>query len=316
MANLLKSDIYRIVRRVDFWVFTALCAAMMVLVAAMMAYFASPEFSVMVHENLANQESLTVEERAEAQAEVEEAQADLAEAQVLNGKEQQSLTTMWANTFLNGGFLGIITAAFVALFLVRDFKSGFIKNLNMSRAGRVRYFAEKLLVVGLLDAWFLALCMAFSAGAFTAFGFTFLVEESAGAVVLWVFLAWLCLFAYSCLTACVAWFTRSEGVSIAFAVIVCSCVAGAFLVQLSLLLANAFPLFEAFQDWTIVGGISALTQGADALFVQDAGSIVSALYPWGEPVLAPWWQILLTDILYVAIACIIAFAACRKRNVA
>lgn len=316
MFNLLKSDLYRIVRRVDFWVFTALCAVMMVLVAGMMAYFSSPEFSMTVHENLANQADLTVEERAEVQAELDEAQADLAEAQVLNGKELHSITTMWANTFLNGGFLGIIVAAFVALFLVRDFKSGFIKNLNMGRAGRVRYYAEKLLVVALLDAWFLALCLAFSVAAFTAFGFSFQVAESAGAVALWVFLAWLAMFAYGCLTACVAWLTRSEAVSIAFAVIVCSCVAGAFLVQLSLFLANAFPVFEAFQHWTIVGGISALTQGADALFVQDEGAVISALYPWGEAVLAPWWQILLADILYVAIACAIVFAVCRKRNAA
>ncbi len=316
MFNLLKSDMYRIVRSKTFWVFSGLCVVMMVGVAAMMAYFSSPEFAAMVNENLVQHADLTVEERAEAQVELAEAQADLAEAQVLNGKELHSITAMWASNFLNGGFLGIITSALVVLFLVRDLKSGFIKNLNMSRTGRVRYYAEKLVVVALLDAFFLALCSVCSVVAFTAFGFTFQVGEGAGAVALWMLLAWLAMFAYSCLAACVAWLTRSEAISITFSVIVCSCMAGAFLVQLSLLLANALPVFEAFQNWTIVGGVSALTQGANALFVQDPGDIVSALYPWGEAVLAPWWQILLADILYVAIACIIVFTVCRKRNVA
>ncbi len=316
MLNLLKSDLYRIVRRADFWVFSALCALMMVAVAGMMAYFASPEFSMMVHENLANQADLTVEERVEAQAELDEARQDMAEVELLNGKEMHSVTTMWANTYLNGGFLGIVTAIFVALFLARDFKSGFIKNLNMSRAGRVRYYAEKLVIVALLDAFFLALCSVFSVAAFASFGFTFQVAESAGAVALWLFLAWLAMFAYSCLVACVVWLSRSEAVSIAFAVIVCSCVVGAFLVQLSLLLANAFPVFESLQYWTIVGGISMLTQGADALFAQEGAAVIAAHYPWGEALIAPWWQILLADALYVIIACVLAFAVCRKRNVA
>ena len=49
MFNLLKSDFYRLVRRGDFWVFTAVLVVGISACAALLSWVASPDFAVMVN---------------------------------------------------------------------------------------------------------------------------------------------------------------------------------------------------------------------------------------------------------------------------
>ena len=78
MFDLLKSDLYRTIRSRLFWGLTVLIAVMMLLIAGVLHWIASPEFSVMVNQAVLEQgEELTFEERAELEA-------DLAEAAALN----------------------------------------------------------------------------------------------------------------------------------------------------------------------------------------------------------------------------------------
>lgn len=301
MLNLLQCDLYRMARTFYFWVYVAIIVCSMIGVAAMMAYVSSPEFTVMVNERMIESGDFTPEA-------MEEINADIAEAEPLNTRELQSLTHTWANTFLGGGFLGLFTACALGIFFVRDFKTGFIKNLNMSSQGRARYFTEKLIFVGVVDALFLALAVIATTGAYQAFGFTYAEAESAGAIALWLFLAWLLVFAYSCLTACIAWLVRSEGVVAAFGILVCSCLAGSFFIQLALLFGKAFPVFNAVPYWTLAGSAGSLADGANSLTMWDPAFPIPVLYPWG--------QTLLTELIFVGVALAVTYGVCRKRNVA
>lgn len=305
MFNLLKSDLYRMVRRIDFWVYAGVAAVLMILVACMLSFFASPEFANMVTESVdRGVQSLTEEQRTELTQDLDES---LKEIEALRAKVMPSLTSTWSQAFLSGGLLGILGSVFIAVFLSRDFKSGFVKNLVMDRRGRWAYYGEKLVFVALVQAIFLAVCAAFSTLGFALFGFTYEVSESVADVALWLALSWLVSCAYTFLTACVVWLTQQEWLSVLWAVLISSGMIGAFLVQVALMLSRAIPVFAAAAEWTLAGSVASIGKGAAYLLTPN-----SELW---LPGMLPVVQVLIVCGLMLVAGIAVTFAACRRRDI-
>ncbi len=263
----------------------------------MLSFFASPEFANMVTENVdRGVQSLTEEQRTELTQDLDES---LKEMEALRAKVMPSLTSTWSQAFLSGGLLGILGSVFIAVFLSRDFKSGFVKNLVMDRRGRWAYYGEKLV--------FLAVCAAFSTLGFALFGFTYEVSESVADVALWLALSWLVSCAYTFLTACVVWLTRQEWLSVLWAVLISSGMIGAFLVQVALMLSRAIPVFAAAAEWTLAGSVASIGKGAAYLLTPN-----SELW---LPGMLPVVQVLIVCGLVLVAGIAVTFAACRRRDI-
>lgn len=307
MFNLFKSDLYRMVRMVSFWVCIVVSVAMMIAIAAAMNWLASPEFAVMVTESAMEQslEAASPEEQVQMRLEVAE---DLEEIEPLNAKILEGgVTTTWSNTFLDGGFLGAFGSLFVIIFFMMDFKNGFVKNLPMDRKGRMAYFGEKLLFVGLIQAIFLLVCACFSTGAFWAFGFTQEVQDSFGEIALWLVLAWLVCVAYGSLVACITLMVKSEALSTVMAVGVSSGVLGSLLSTLLNYIGVMIPLFTQAPQWMLVSTYRDLRNGGAALMgLGDQGLFAMA------PVFV---HVLVIAAIYIAVAVVVTFVVCRKQDI-
>lgn len=80
---------------------------------------------------------------------------------------------MLGDMAVSGGALAMVVSLVTALFLAQDFSMRFARNLVMDRRGRVRYYGEKLVLVGLLAAFYLAVAALAGAASFAAAGFTY-----------------------------------------------------------------------------------------------------------------------------------------------
>ena len=304
MFNLLKSDFYRLVRRGDFWVFTAVLVVGISACAALLSWVASPDFAVMVNERAADNAGLTAAEQVEAQADLDESMAEMAP---LNDKAMDSLTHTWAQAFLTGGMLGVLGTALAALFLVSDFDHGFIKNLLMSRRGRRIYFAEKLVFIALIQAIMLGLCASVTTASFAVAGFTYEVVGTPGELALWLGLAWLLSCAYAFIAAVVTWLTRSKWLGTVLAVMVSTGVTGAVVAGLCSGFAPALPWLGTVPPWLLHSCTQLLGNSASTLLAADTGLPVPGLPIWGH--------VLLVGGLWAAMCVAVTMAVCRKRDI-
>lgn len=304
MLNLLKSDLYRLVRRSDFWAFVAFIVVTVGACAALLAWVTSPEFAVMV-----NEQAVDVGPSGAGQAEVQaDLDEDLAEVAPLNDKVMDSLTATWAQTFVTGGMLGVLGSMLASLFLVSDMEHGFVKNLLMSRRGRRIYYGEKLVFVALLQAMLLAVFAVAATVAFAAAGFSYEVAEGPAEVVLWLGLAWLLAVAYALIAAVVTWLTRSKWLGVVLALVVSTGVAGMVVAQLCSLLALGLPWLAGVPQWLLHECARLLGGGSSALLLASD----AALAPLGIPVAG---HVLLVEALWVGAGVAVALGVCRKRDV-
>lgn len=306
MINLFKSDFFRVVRSPFFWVLTAVLVGMIVAAAGMMSFIASPEFAHMVNEQAMENDSQAMV--AVEQADVQDDGVAASEDEPLNGKVLESITVTWGNTFLNGGLLGFVGSLFVALFLLADFKRGFVKNLPMDRRGRIAYYGEKVGFVAISQAFFLLVCAAASTASYAAFGFGYEHADSAGDVALWLLLAWLLCVAYALIVACLSWAFRSDALSSVASVVVSSGILGVILTQVFVRASSVVPVLGQIPQWLPVSAISDLRDGAVGLASNGAGFTFLQV-----PAAA---HAAVVALVVIVVMCAIVFAACRRKDIA
>ena len=299
MFNLLRSDLWRIVRMPSFWVLTILVVASLALVAWFMDYLASPEFAQSVNASI--QDKI----REDNQASLEEYTDD---GLNLNVKSMQSVPYMWTNTFLDGGMLGIIGSLLAAIFLLSDFKSGFIKVLPMDRRGRWRYFGEKAVLVLILQAYVLILGAATSFLAFQAFGFIYEETSSIGEMALWLLCAWLYASALALIVSFITWLWKSEAVSSLAALFVSGGILGTVLLQLIYYFTNVVSFLSLVPQWLLISARADLRTGGAALFAPSTYEAFTVVPVWAHEVII--------CALFIVLSCAAIFGLCRKRDLA
>lgn len=213
---------------------------------------------------------------------------------------------MLGDTAVSGGELAMVVSLVVALFFAQDFTTHFARNLVMDRRGRLRYYGEKLVLVGLLSAFFLVVSALAGAVSFAAAGFTYAAESSVGDLALLLGLAWLLAFAYGCATAVVVWATRSAGAGVAWALAVSSGIAGSLFGQVLLLLGRGVPWIGALAPWLPASCMQALGNNASTLLAAPAAAPI-AMAPLAV-------QVLLVGVAMVALCAALTFGPLRRRD--
>ena len=190
--------------------------------------------------------------------------------------------------------------------LAQDFSMRFARNLVMDRRGRVRYYGEKLVLVGLLAAFYLAVAALAGAASFAAAGFTYAAASPLGDLALFLGLAWLLAFAYGCTTAVIVWATRSAGAGVAWALVVSSGIAGSLLGQVLLLLGRGVPWIGALEPWTLASCMQNVGNHASTLLATPAAAPLT---------MAPLAvQVLIVGTAAVALCAALTFGPLRKRD--
>lgn len=211
-----------------------------------------------------------------------------------------------ADMAVSGGALAMVVSLVTALFLAQDFSMRFARNLVMDRRGRVRYYGEKLVLVGFLAAFYLAVAALAGAASFAAAGFTYAAASPLGDLVLFLGLAWLLAFAYGCTTAVIVWATRSAGAGVAWALVVSSGIAGSLLGQVLLLLGRGVPWIGALEPWMLASCMQNVGNHASTLLATPAAAPLT---------MAPLAvQVLIVGGVAVALCAALTFGPLRKRD--
>ena len=190
--------------------------------------------------------------------------------------------------------------------LAQDFSMRFARNLVMDRRGRVRYYGEKLVLVGLLAAFYLAVAALAGAASFAAAGFTYAAASPLGDLALFLGLAWLLAFAYGCTTAVIVWASRSAGAGVAWALVVSSGIAGSLLGQVLLLLGQGEPWIGALEPWMLASCMQNVGNHASTLLATPAAAPLT---------MAPLAvQVLIVGTAAVALCVVLTFGPLWKRD--
>ena len=224
-------------------------------------------------------------------------------------REMRTFTTpadMLGDSVVSGGMLTLIVALVAALFCAQDFTTRFARNLVMDRRGRVRYYGEKIVLVGVLAAFFLAVVSLTSVASFAVAGFTYEAANSLTDLLAFFGLTWLVIFAYGCSAAVIVWISRSAGAGVAWAIVVCSGFLGAAVGQVLLSLAVVAPWLGALEPWLL------------SSCVQDLGAFAGVLL--GTPAAAPLTmvpvavQVLIVGAVAAGLCSVLALGVLRKRD--
>ena len=213
---------------------------------------------------------------------------------------------MLGDSVVSGGMLTLIVALVATLFCAQDFTTRFARNLVMDRRGRVRYYGEKIALVGVLAAFFLAVVSLTSVASFAVAGFTYEATNSLTDLLAFFGLTWLVIFAYGCSAAVIVWISRSAGAGVAWAIVVCSGFLGAAVGQVLLSLAVVAPWLGALEPWLL------------SSCVQDLGAFAGVLL--GTPAAAPLTmvpvavQVLIVGVVWAAACIALALTALRQRD--
>lgn len=302
MLNLLKADLYRLIHARYFWVITAVTIGALVAIALFLNWLASPEFTQMIDDSVAQNEQAYVTGTNDGS--IDESN----EVAPLNSKTISSLTYEWGNSFFDGGFLGILGSLLAALLILSDFNKGYIKNLPMDNRGRRNYLVEKLILVACLQAYLVAICALTSFLSFLMLGFSFEAIEPLGDVALWLFLVWLYSTAMAYIVSCIAWLSRSEAMSSATTLILSSGILGVITLQIIGWLANIFPAAGQIPQFLLADVRMELSSGASDLWSMCAGETFRAMPIWAHAAII--------CIAFSLIAAIVSWVLCRKRDMA
>ncbi len=224
-------------------------------------------------------------------------------------REMRTFTTpadMLGDSVVSGGMLTLIVALVAALFCAQDFTTRFARNLVMDRRGRMRYYGGKIVLVGVLAAFFLAVVSLTSVTSFAVAGFTYEAVNSLTDLLVFFGLTWLVIFAYGCSAAVIVWISRSAGAGVAWAIVVCSGFLGAAVGQVLLSLAVVAPWLGALEPWLL------------SSCVQDLGAFAGALL--GTPAAAPLTmvpvavQVLIAGAVAAGLCGALALGVLRKRD--
>lgn len=185
---------------------------------------------------------------------------------------------------LSFGGSEILIAVMVAVATCSRADLGFDRTVlsSLGRRARVTWFAEKCVFSVLLAGAALVFLVALGLISVMVSGTPVLDPEPAWQVALWLGCTWLCCSTYAVLTVLVGHLTRSEGVTLGFAVAAASGVLeGGALIGLDALLALAGGGFLSFSSavtpWLPTGLLQIATQGAGSLLAADAATGLPAI---------------------------------------
>ncbi len=178
--------------------------------------------------------------------------------------------SLFGETLLSGGLVGLFAVGTCEVFFFYDFEKGFAKNLLQIRGGRPSYIAAALPAMAAVCAVFLLVGMLVTSVSFWAVGFGGLIAPvPVGDLAVWFVQALLVTLAYATIVLLIVVLTRSS---------VCGTVAfillpsGAAESVLQMVFANLFPNTPALRD--------CMDGSLNALYAMLAGGPVEGPQLW------------------------------------
>ena len=308
MFNLLRADLWRFFNtnrlRGQFWSYFAVIVAMALLVFGLIAFVGSEAYANftadMDPESISEDPSLSV--------------------------YLSSITTMLAYGFVTGGFFPLVCGFCAAEFTLSDLKAGYLKNIVSGVRGKLAYFTEKLAFCCIASAILLAVLTA--ACLLSAFVFRLVpAGESIARIAGWLALTWLNGCAFAALTVVAVWAVRGPALSYIWAILLSTGVLRELIMGLAYSSGGALrvlqpiaPALKFVASWIPSTATQLLSQGGvvfDMPMAVDGVSIFDGAIASGTAGLfGAGVQTLIISVLWTAIACALALAIARKRDVA
>ena len=311
MFNLLKSDIYRLVHGKMLWVSLTMLAVLVAGAVGLLWFATTPTFAQMVNDQAAaNAEEAGSASSSDAGLKIAASNgADLAPDEVasLNEKTMDSRTYSYAQILVASTAIGILSSLIAALYLASDFDTGYAKNVFAGRTRRASYYAEKLVLCGILCAVFLLAGMFLCDAAFALSGFSVRRVESFGEYWAWAGLAWLACMVYVTATAVVVWLARSKTAGVVFAILVASGLFASILMTVAQALSPAIPLLGELAKWLPANGMKLLMSGGAGLLSSTEGTALAGLT---VPA-----QIGMVSTVAVAACAVLSQTLCKRKDV-
>ena len=311
MFNLLKSDIYRLVHGKMLWVSLTMLALLVAGAVGLLWFATTPTFAQMVNDQAAaNAEEAGSASSSDAGLKIAASNgADLAPDEVasLNEKTMDSRTYSYAQILVASTAIGILSSLIAASYLASDFDTGYAKNVFAGRTRRASYYAEKLVLCGILCAVFLLAGMFLCDAAFALSGFSVRRVESFGEYWAWAGLAWLACMVYVTATAVVVWLARSKTAGVVFAILVASGLFASILMTVAQALSPAIPLLGELAKWLPANGMKLLMSGGAGLLSSTEGTALAGLT---VPA-----QIGMVSTVAVAACAVLSQTLCKRKDV-
>ena len=243
MGNLLRMDLYRLIRSKSLYICLAIICAFSVLGVVTIWYANTPEFA-----ELMTTSQYIAEDGASVAFTMDES---------VSSADYSTLTLqrLFGSIFVSGGLLTLLVSLSLVLFVGAEFDSGFVKNVLAARRGRGAYFASKTVL-----AVIFALIFVLAASLVSLIGAIFVGVEiafSAAEFFSWVSLLILAVAAYATISLFFVMFTKSKTAGILAACMLSSSLLG--LVASGII--GMFPNLVFLLDYTVYSGYQLLAIG-------------------------------------------------------
>lgn len=295
MLNLLKSDLYRLTHGKMIWICSAIVACAMLLSIGMSWLITTDAFRTLVEQSASTSQAT----RGDFAIMVggSDVNPDQLDSLAENALTMPGMTNLVAAN-ISEGFLTMMIGLFTALFLLSDFETGFVKGILSARRRKTVYYLEKTAIIALMSLVFLLLSIASAAIGGAIAGFTFTDPETAGAFLLWSGLAWLIVFTYGCITACVTWITRSKAAGVVTAVAVAGSLLESIILSIGGGLFKGVSIIADALSWLPLSSLSLTAQGSSGLSTSET-----------------WGHVLITGLVCVLAFSAISLSATRKKDI-
>lgn len=265
MVNILRMDLYRLVRSTSFWVCLGVMVLMTVFSIGMLWYASTPDFvkSLQMGTSSAGMSVGLSNGQGEALSE-----SDIAQLEALTSTG--SLTSFVGGMLIKGGALSVLFVIFITIFLASEFESGFSKNVFASHPNRMVFLGARVIEILVLAAVFVVVATLTTLAATTFAGFN-LEAEPVSDLLLWGGLTTLILAAFATICAAVVLITRKMAAAIVAGVVLASGLIGMLIDGV----LSLFPSISHLATYTLTSCMTSLGQYglADAPGALSAGHI-------------------------------------------
>lgn len=255
MFNLLRMDVYRLLRTKSFWVCLAVLVGVVIFTISSLSFASG---MLVEDSNFTDSPGFTVGISELDSADVADIEASKALFTNID------YLTFLGNMSISGELVGFVVAIFMALFIGSEFESGFSKNVFSSLKNRRSYFLSKALIMLTVAVVFFAiatLCALLGAG---IAGFD-LLPVALGDVVLWAILTILTFWALAMLVALVAWVAKGKTAALIIGIFVSFGLVGGLVATI----LGYFPDISFLKDFTLYSSWVSLQGGLTSLAASD-----------------------------------------------
>lgn len=309
MGNLLRMDLYRLVRSKSLYVCLGIICVFCLFTSFALWYTSSPQFleaaeaAAEAVEAAGEAEAAGAAEAADGTSTTEEAvnvvtfEESPNEAETIDMSAPLTFQQYLGQLAVSGGGSAFLIAIFFALFIAAEYENGFIKNIFSTRKGRGAYVASKTAIAVIVSFVFLLVAMLVTAAgaAVTGLDITFTFSE----FLPWALLVVLANAAYAMIIMFIVLITKSKSAGIVAA---CAIPTGILALVLFAIL-SLLPDLSFLFDYTLSAGIKELGAGLSQTLSSSGEVPLSALH------------IAVVSGAYFAAFTALSFVCIRKKDV-